>query len=167
MRRDGYRPEIDLRDEFLDDLAAELAELLETTGVVIAEFIVVEAEEAQERAMDVADVVDFVHGSHAGLVGGTDGVAGFHAAAGKPHRHGGRVVVAAVSGAAAHAVVGGAISREMSKRVAEGNKGRVHRLTPNPQARSRWAAWSPLGEQNGDPPPWPDPFVLARLLYPR
>ena len=97
-----------LRDELGDDLAAELAELFEAAGVVVGESVVVQAEQFKDRAMHVADVMHFVHGQHAHLVGRTDGVTGFNAATGEPHGHGVGVVVAAISHATAHTVVGGA-----------------------------------------------------------
>ena len=52
-----------------------MAELLESTGVVVGEFVVVEAEEAQEGDVEVADVGFAFDGGHAELVGGADGVA--------------------------------------------------------------------------------------------
>ncbi len=96
------------RDKALDDCAAELAELFEAAGVVEGELVVVKAQEAQEGHVQVPDMGFAFDGRHAEFVGGTDGVAGIAAAAGKPDGHGVGVMVATISGAAAHAVVGGA-----------------------------------------------------------
>ena len=71
-----------LGEEFGDDLAAELGELFEAAGVIVGEAVVVETEEVEEGNVDVADVVDAVDGFGADLVGGADGVSGFHAATG-------------------------------------------------------------------------------------
>ncbi len=42
-----------LRNDPVDDLAAELAELLEPTGVVVSQFVVVESQQTQECHMEV------------------------------------------------------------------------------------------------------------------
>ena len=83
-----------------------MAELLETTGVVKGELVVVETEEAQERDVEIADMGFAFDGCHAEFVGGADGVASIAAATGEPDGHGVGVVVATIGSAAAHAVVG-------------------------------------------------------------
>src|SRR5581483_5780262 len=45
-------------DEFLDDLPAELGELLEPAAVEVRQLRVVEAEQPEDRDVQVADVVD-------------------------------------------------------------------------------------------------------------
>ncbi len=94
------------RDQVLDHRAAELAELLEAAGVVVGEFVVVEADEAQEGDVEVADVGFAFDGGHAEFIGGTDGVTGVAAATSEPEGHSVGIVVATILGAAAHAVVG-------------------------------------------------------------
>ena len=89
------------RDQVLDELAAELTELLEAAGVVVGEFVVVQAQKAQDGDMEIADVGFAFDGGHAEFVGGADGVTGVAAATGEPEGHGVRIVVAAVSDAAA------------------------------------------------------------------
>ena len=93
-------------DQILDDGPTELAKLLETTGVVKGELVVVETEEAQERDVEIADMGFAFDGCHAEFVGGADGVASIAAATGEPDGHGVGVVVATIGSAAAHAVVG-------------------------------------------------------------
>lgn len=108
-------------NQLVDHLAAELAELLEAAGVVEGEFVVIQAQEMQQRAMDVADVVDVFDGFAADLIGVADGVTALGAAAGEPHGHGFGVVVTTVAlAAAALTVVGGA-----AEFAAENNKGVV------------------------------------------
>lgn len=54
-------------------------------GVAVDEAFVVEAEEGEERAVEVVDVHLFLGGEPAVVIGGTVGGAGFHADAGEPH----------------------------------------------------------------------------------
>ncbi len=51
-----------LRDQFVDHFAAELAELLESAGVVVGQTVVVEAQQVQQRDMDVTDMVNTLDG---------------------------------------------------------------------------------------------------------
>src|SRR5437868_14326781 len=94
-------------DQFLDDLTADLAELLEPAAVEVGQLGIVQPEQVQDRGVQVADWVDCLDRLLADLVGGADDVAGPDAAAGEPDGHGLGVVVAAVGdAAAADAVVG-------------------------------------------------------------
>src|SRR5258707_14868484 len=68
---------------------------------------VIEAEQAQNRAMDVADGMRYLDRFLTGLVGCANYVAGLDAAAGEPHGHRGSVVIAAPGlAAAADSVIG-------------------------------------------------------------
>ena len=49
------------------------------------------------RGVQVVDVEAVLDGAEAEFVGGADGLAALHAAAGHPHREAGRVVIAAVA----------------------------------------------------------------------
>jgi len=96
-----------LPNQFLNTLPAELAELFEAAGVVVGEFVVVEAEEFEEGDVQIADVVYVFDGCRADFICRSDGVACFTAAAGEPDRHGIGIVIAAVSeSTAADSVIG-------------------------------------------------------------
>ena len=89
------------RNQALDELAAELTELLEAAGVVVGQLVVIQSQKAQEGDVEIADVGFAFDGGHAEFVGGADGVTGVAAATGEPEGQGVRIVVAAVSDAAA------------------------------------------------------------------
>ncbi len=74
--------------------------------MIVGELVVVEAEEPQQRDMKIADMSFAIHCIHTEFVCRADGVAGVAAATGEPDRHGIRVVIATVSGAAADTVIG-------------------------------------------------------------
>src|SRR5207248_11089611 len=59
----------------------------------ISQLGVVEPKQAEHRAVDIADRMRYLDGFFAGLVCRANHVAGFHATAGKPHRHRRRVVI--------------------------------------------------------------------------
>ena len=65
-------------------------------GVAVGELLVVEAEEVQDRGVQVVDVDLLLDRLEAEFVGGAVDVAAAHAAAGQPHREAVVIVVAAV-----------------------------------------------------------------------
>ena len=96
-----------LRDQLGDNLRADLRELLEAAAVEVGQLGVIEAEHAQNRAMNVPDGMRYLHGFLAGLVGCSHDVASLDAAAGEPHRHRCGIVVAAPRlAASANSVIG-------------------------------------------------------------
>jgi hypothetical protein len=76
--------------------------------MVEGEFVVVEAEQAEQGDVEVTDVGFAFDGGHAEFVRGADGVTGVAAPTGEPDGHSVGVVVATVGSAAAHTVIGGA-----------------------------------------------------------
>lgn len=96
-----------LGEERADDLAAELGELFEASGVEEGEAIIVKAEQAENGDVKIADGMNLGDGGGADFICGANGVAGVDAAAGEPKGHGFGVVVAPISDAAADAVVRG------------------------------------------------------------
>ena len=89
-------------------MAAELGELFEASGVEESEAIVVKAKQAEEGDVEIADGMDLRNGGGAGFVSGANDASGVDAAASEPKGHGFGIVVAAISDAAAYAVVWGA-----------------------------------------------------------
>src|SRR5687767_4207926 len=75
--------------------APGLAELLEAAFVEISELVVGEAQEVQQRNVEVADVMDIFDSARAQLVGRADRAARLNAAAGEPDAHRFGVVIAA------------------------------------------------------------------------
>ena len=73
---------IGLGDQFRYDLAAYLAQLLEAAAVEIGELGIVQAEQAEDGAVDVFDRMGDFDGLLANLVSGADDVASFDAAVG-------------------------------------------------------------------------------------
>ena len=71
-----------LGQQFLNHVAADLAELFVAPFVEVGEFVVVEAQQMQDRAVQVFDVMDRVDCLTAKLIGGADRVAGVDAASG-------------------------------------------------------------------------------------
>ena len=122
-------------DQFLNDLAAELAELLVPAGGVVGQLVVVESQEVQPGDVDVTDMVDALHRLGSDLIGRPDSMAGLAPASGKPHRHGLGVVVPAIAGAAApDAIVGGT----------------TERAAPNPQGILQHTPFLGVAGQGGD-----------------
>src|SRR5262245_31172913 len=79
----------------LDDLGGDVGEPEVAALEAIDQPMVVDAEEGEDRRMQVVDVDDVVHGGVAELVGGAMGHAALDAAAGHPDREALDVVVAA------------------------------------------------------------------------
>ena len=88
-------------------MAAELGELFEAAGVEEGEAIVVQAEQVKHGDVEIADGMNLRNGGGAGFISGANGAAGVDAAAGEPKGHGLGIMIAAVSDAAADAVVRG------------------------------------------------------------
>ena len=65
-------------------------------GVVVGEFLVIEAQQRQECGVEIVDMNWVFSGRESELVGGAVHGAALHAAAGQPHREPVVVVVAAV-----------------------------------------------------------------------
>ena len=65
-----------------------MAELLEAAAVEVGELVIVQAEQAQERDVEIANGMNDLRGGVANLVSGPDDVALFHAAAGEENGHG-------------------------------------------------------------------------------
>ena len=98
-RRDGGVPVVASREDVRHDVAFDVGEAEVAAGVAVGEAFVVEAEEGEDRGVEVVDV-DFVFGGEpAVVVGRTVGGAGFHAATGEPYREAVGVVIASVASA--------------------------------------------------------------------
>ena len=70
-----------LRQQLADDLSAHLAELLFAAGVQEAQLVVVQAQQMQQRDMEVLDRMHGFHGSTAHFVGRADNLTRLDAAA--------------------------------------------------------------------------------------
>ena len=77
------------------DFAFVLVDALGAALVRVDELRVVDAEEVQNRGVEVVHVEFVFHGVEAEVIGGADGLAAAHAAAGHPHRKARGVVIAA------------------------------------------------------------------------
>src|SRR4051812_25264363 len=85
-----------LRDQFLNHTPSKLGKLLEPPRVEEGELVVIQAQQTQQRDVQVADVMHRVHGFGSSFIGGADGVSSLHAAAGEPDSHGLGIVIAAI-----------------------------------------------------------------------
>ena len=75
----------------------------------IGKLVVVQAKQTEQGDVYVSDVVHGLHRFRSDFVGGSDRVSRINASAGKPHGHGSRIVISAVSGTAvAYAIIGAA-----------------------------------------------------------
>ena len=83
-------------DQFVDDVAVHVGQAEVAAGVAVGELLVVEAQQVQDRGVQVVDVDRVLDGLEAELVGRAVDVAALDAAAGQPHGEAVVVVVAAV-----------------------------------------------------------------------
>ena len=72
-------------DQVLDDLAVHVGQAEVSAGVAVGELFVVEAEEVEDRGVQVVDVHLVLDGLEPEVVGGAVDVTPFDAAAGHPH----------------------------------------------------------------------------------
>ena len=84
-------------DQALDNLAADVGQPVVAAVVEIGETLVVEADQVQDRGVQVVDVGLVRRWRSAEFVGRADGHAALDAAAGHPHRETVGVVVATVA----------------------------------------------------------------------
>jgi hypothetical protein len=63
-----------LREQFLDDLTARLAELLEAAFVEISPLVVIYSEQVKDCRVQILDRMDHFNGAFIPLVGGADDV---------------------------------------------------------------------------------------------
>ena len=75
-----------LGNQFLDDITAELTELLVATGVKVGEPLVVQAAQVQAGSVKVVGVNRIDHGLEANLISGPVPVTGLHAGPGEAER---------------------------------------------------------------------------------
>src|SRR5262249_32073305 len=81
-------------EEFLDDVSVDVGKAKVATSVTIRQFLVVEAEQVQDRRVQVVDVDLVAHGGEAKLIGSTVDVSTTHPAASQPHPESVMVVIA-------------------------------------------------------------------------
>src|SRR5262249_24533403 len=97
-RRRAPRVDWDSADQLPDDSPVDVGQAEVAAGVAVGELLVVEAEEVEDRGVEVVDVDLVRDRGEAELVGGAVDVAAAGAAAGQPHRESVMVVVAAGEG---------------------------------------------------------------------
>ena len=85
-----------LCEQFFHHPAVDVGQAEIAAGVAVGELFVVEAQQVQDRRVQIVDVDVVLDGREAELVGGAVDVAALHAAAGQPHREAVVIVVAAV-----------------------------------------------------------------------
>src|SRR5688500_1979912 len=86
-----------LSQNLLDHPAIDVGQPEVAAGVAEGQPLVVEAQQVQDRGVQIVDVYLVLHGSEAEVVGSAVGHAAFHAAASQPHGETPVVVVAAGS----------------------------------------------------------------------
>src|SRR5437879_1618192 len=79
----------------LDNLAAEIGQLLVTAVVQEPKLILIHPQQVQNRGMEIAHVISVALGAQTQLVGLPDCPAALRASAGEPHGEAVRIVVAA------------------------------------------------------------------------
>ena len=94
-----------LSNEFVNNAAFNVRQPEVAAGVAVGELLVVEAQEVQNRGVQVVDVDAVLDGLEAEVVGRAVDVAAAHAAAGQPHREAVVIVVAAVDLAGVRALL--------------------------------------------------------------
>ena len=128
-----------LCNQVVNDASMNVGQAEVAAGVAVGELLVVEAEQVQDRGVQVVDVDRVLDGLEAELVGRAVDVAALDAAAGQPHREAVVVVVAAVDLAGV-----GARVRQLDRRRA------AELAAPDHQRVVEQAALLQVGEQRGD-----------------
>ena len=75
----------------------DVGQAVVAAGVAVGETLVVEAEEVQDRRVEVVDVDFVLDGSEAELVGGSVGRASLHAGSGEPGGEAEMIVVSTIA----------------------------------------------------------------------
>src|SRR5262249_40644326 len=84
------------REDRVDDLAVDVSQTVVAAGVAVGQALVIDAQEMQDRGVEVVDMDLVLDGVPAEFVGGPVCEPAAHAAAGHPHREAVGVMVAAV-----------------------------------------------------------------------
>src|SRR5690606_15788691 len=92
LAKSGY----DLGNDIVDHAAGDVGQAEISAAVAVGEPLVVDAQQVQNRRVQVVDVNFILHGEITVLVGGPVLDARLHAAAGEPHREAFGIVVAAI-----------------------------------------------------------------------
>ena len=121
---------------FPDHLAVYVRQTEVAAGVAVGQPLVVEAQQVQNRRVQVVDAGRLVDGLEAEVIGGAVNRAAAHAAAGHPHAEAVRVVVAAE--------LRFAVAAEFDRRRA------TELAAPDDQRVVEHAALLQIGEQRGD-----------------
>src|SRR5262249_11154702 len=96
-RDSGGQNERPLGQHLLDDLSRHVGQPFVPAVVQEGQLFVIEADQVQERGVEVVDRDAIFDGAETELVGGANGLAASDAAAGKPHGVAVRIVVAALA----------------------------------------------------------------------
>lgn len=91
--------------QIFDDGTAELAELLESTGVVERQLVVVKPQQSEQSDVKITNVSFALDRFHSGFVGCSDRVPGVASAAGKPDGHRIRIMIPSICRSASDSVV--------------------------------------------------------------
>src|SRR5262249_24781776 len=83
-------------DDVVDDFAVDVSQAEVAAGISVGELLVIEAEQPEDRGVQVVDVDLALDGLEADVVGRTVDMPALDAAAGQPHREAVMIVVAAV-----------------------------------------------------------------------